>query len=546
MHPERKGTSSVAVVPSQDQFDAGRSAGGSPERTSTLRASTRPVLSLRSISKAYPGVQALSSVNLDIFASEVHAICGENGAGKSTLSKVVAGLVQPDSGEVYVDGERVEFDSPGAARRAGISAVPQELSLVPHLTVAENICLTALPQRRGVVDRRRLRTEAEAVLDSLGLEIDPFSLLGEHGPGIQQLVMIGRGFAQSARVVILDEPTAALTQPEVDHLFEVVEAARAAGTAFIYVSHRLPDLQRIADTITVLRDGRRILTEPLAALDHDRIVSAMVGRDVERLDRHTGHHASPSGDGAEPTPPRLSVSGLTLAGAFSDISFEVEAGEIVGIAGLMGAGRTEVARAIYGVDRPDSGTVAIDGAPVRIRNPRDAIRAGIAMVPEERKSQGLVLGMTVGENLTVAHLRQISRGGWLRRRALSEAAREAVERFRVTPRRSDVPVGTLSGGNQQKVVIARWFYSRFGVYLFDEPTRGVDINAKSEIYRILRELAETGAGMVVISSELPELLAICDRILVMREGRLAAEFAAEEATEESLLAAAMGQKGKAA
>jgi ABC-type sugar transport system ATPase subunit len=539
------------VVPSQDRFDqdrfdAGSSSDGSPERTSALRARTRPVVSLRSISKAYPGVQALSSVDLEIFPSEVHALCGENGAGKSTLSKVVAGLVQPDSGDVYVDGERVEFDSPGAARRAGISAVPQELSLVPHLTVAENICLTGLPHRRGVVDRRRLRTQAEAVLDSLGLHIDPFSLLGEHGPGIQQLVMIGRGFAQSARVVILDEPTAALTQPEADHLFDVVDAAKAAGTAFIYVSHRLPDLQRIADTITVLRDGTKILTEPLAALDHKRIVSAMVGRTVERLERHSGRPAAADREGPKPAAPRLSVSDLTRAGVFSDISFEVGAGEIVGVAGLMGAGRTEVARAIYGVDRAASGTVAVDGTPVRIRTPRDAIRAGIAMVPEERKSQGLVLGMTVGENLTVDHLRELSRGGWLRRRALGEAAREAVERFAVKPRRDDVAVGTLSGGNQQKVVIARWFYRDFGVYLFDEPTRGVDINAKSEIYKILRELADTGAGMAVISSELPELLAICDRILVMREGRLAAEFAAEEATEEGLLAAAMGQKGKVA
>jgi ABC-type sugar transport system ATPase subunit len=507
-----------------------------------------PVVALRSISKAYPGVQALSAVDIDIFPSEVHAICGENGAGKSTLSKVVAGLVRPDTGEIHVDGERVVLDSPGAARRFGISAVPQEISLVPYLTVAENICLSAIPSRHGIVNRKGLRAQAQTVLDSLGLTIDPFSLLAEHGPGVQQLVMIGRGFAQSARVVILDEPTAALTQPEVDHLFEVVETARAAGTAFIYISHRLPDLQRIADTITVLRDGMKILTEPMAALEHDKIVSAMVGRPIERLD---GHRVARRADaetsvGPAARPPRLSVQGLTRAGAFADVSFTVGAGEIVGIAGLMGAGRTEVARAIYGVDPVDGGTVAVDGATTRIRSPRDAIRAGIAMVPEERKSQGLVLGMTVGENLTIAHLRQMSRAGWLRRRKLGESAREAVRRFGVKPQQPDVAVGTLSGGNQQKVVIGRWFYSDFGVYLFDEPTRGVDINAKSEIYRILSQLTDSGAGMVVISSELPELLAICDRIIVMREGRLVGEFAAEKATEESLLATAMGQEGMVA
>ncbi|WP_214367683.1 sugar ABC transporter ATP-binding protein [Pseudonocardia sp. H11422] len=535
----------MAVVRRHDQLVDENIGDRPPEIAAAPRAAAGPVVSLRSISKSYPGVQALSSVDIDIFASEVHAICGENGAGKSTLSKVVAGLVRPDAGEIHVDGERTTFDSPGAARRHGISAVPQEISLVPYLTVAENICLTAIPSCNGMVSKKGLRAQAQAVLDSLGLDIDPFSLLAEHGPGVQQLVMIGRGFAQSARVVILDEPTAALTHPEVDHLFEVVEVARAAGTAFIYISHRLPDLQRIADTITVLRDGAKILTEPMVALGHDKIVSAMVGRPIERLDGHrAGQRAA-----AEPdigSPPRLAVEGLTRAGVFADVSFTVGAGEIVGIAGLMGAGRTEVARAIYGVDPVDAGTVAVDGVTTRIRSPRDAIRAGIAMVPEERKSQGLVLGMTVGENLTVAHLRQLSRAGWLRRRRLSESAREAVKRFAVKPQNPDVAVGTLSGGNQQKVVIGRWFFSEFGVYLFDEPTRGVDINAKSEIYRILGRLTESGAGMVVISSELPELLAICDRILVMREGRLVGDVVVEEATEESLLAAAMGQEGMVA
>jgi ABC-type sugar transport system ATPase subunit len=506
-------------------------------------AAAGAVVSLRSISKTYPGVRALSDVDIDIHPSEVHAICGENGAGKSTLSKVVAGLVHPDAGQVYVDGEPVSIDSPAAARRYGISAVPQEISLVDQMTVAENICLMDFPRRGGFVRKKELRARAQRVLESLGLDIDPFSQLSEHGPGIQQLVMIGRGFAQEARIMILDEPTAALTQPEVDHLFSVVEAAKAAGTAFIYVSHRLPDLDRIADTITVLRDGAKVLTAPMADLSHDALVSAMVGRQIERF---IGHRAERSVTPVSAGPPRLSVQGLTREGAFDNVSFDVRAGEIVGIAGLMGAGRTEVARAIFGVDRADAGSISVDGSTVRIRKPKDAMRAGIAMVPEERKSQALVLGMTVAENITVTHLRDLSAAGWLRHGKAAALAKEAIAKLGVKVAHPDVAVGTLSGGNQQKCVIGRWFHDDVGVYLFDEPTRGVDVNAKAEIYKVLHEVADTGAGMVVISSELPELLAICDRILVMREGRLVAEFVASEATEEGILAAAMAQEGSAA
>lgn len=497
------------------------------------------VVALRSISKSYPGVQALKAVDIDIEAGKVHAICGENGAGKSTLSKVVAGLVRPDSGTITVKGEQVALASPAVARRLGISAVPQELSLVRHLTVAENICVNAFPNRAGVVRRGRLRQEARAVLDSLGLDIDPMSRLGEHGPGVQQLVMIGRGFTHRADVIILDEPTAALSAPEVDHLFDVVEKATASGTAFIYVSHRLQELNRIADTITVMRDGEGILTCPMGEIDHDGIVKAMVGRSIERFASERGGQDTNS-NGAARTP-SLRVRGLTRLGAFQDISFDVGAGEIVGVAGLMGSGRTEVARAIFGVDTFDSGTVEVAGKTRRINSPRQAINAGIAMVPEERKSQGLVLGRSVEDNLTVAHLRGLSRVGWLRKSHARKSAMEAVTRLGVRPARTDVAVRALSGGNQQKVVIGRWFFRDFKVYLFDEPTRGVDVNAKFEIYRVLHDIAHAGAGMVVISSELLELLAICDRVLVMREGRLVGEFQTEGATEETLLAAAMGK-----
>lgn len=501
-----------------------------------------PVVALRGITKKYPGVQALTSVDLDIFPGTVHAISGENGAGKSTLSKVICGLVQPDAGEVYIDGKKVHLTSPQDARLLGVSAVPQELSLVPNMSVAENICVASFPARSGVVSRKALRAKAQPVLDSLGLTIDPFSELSEHSPGIQQLVMIGRSFVGKARIIILDEPTAALTEPEVAHLFEVVEKAKAAGTAFILVSHRLQDLSQIADTVTVLRDGVKIVTEPMSRMSHDDIVKAMVGRPIERFT-----HEIHDGGGIQfevksghlKMTPRLSVKNLSSLGKFEDISFELNPGEIVGMGGLLGAGRSEVARAIFGVDSYDSGTIEVNGVPQRLRNPRQAIRAGIVMVPEERKSQGLVLDMTIEENFTLSQPEVISKGGWLSRTESAQLARDLIGKLSVKAAGAGVPVGTLSGGNQQKVVIARCFLNDFPVYIFDEPTRGVDVNAKFQIYRLINGLAKGGAGVLVISSELSELLAIADRILVMRDGRLVDDIPAIGATEERILSSAM-------
>lgn len=508
------------------------------------------VISLRGISKTYPGVRALSSVDLDLFPGQVHAIVGENGAGKSTLMKIVTGFTTPDAGTVFVDGEPATIDSTRAAHdRYGISAVPQELSLVPHMSVAENICVTEIPARVGIVSRRALRKRSEAVLARLGLDIDPFSQLSDHGPGVQELVMIGRGLVQDARVLALDEPTAALTAPEIDHLFQVISAAQEEGVAFLYVSHRLQELSRIADTITVLRDGERIVTGRMADFGHDDIIRAMVGRQVEAFGKRSrltddGEASTSDVDGA---PPRLRVDGLTRRGAFEDVSFCIGRGEIVGLAGLMGAGRTEVARAIFGVDRLDAGRIEVDGRPVRIRSPHGGVKAGIAMVPEERKSQALVLGMSVAENLTVAHLDAVSSGGWLRRRRETIEANRQVERLDVRPPRSNVAVGSLSGGNQQKVVIGRWLVNPHRVYLFDEPTRGVDIGAKFAIYDILDEIRDTGAALLVISSELLELITVCDRILVMREGRLTDEFVVNESlTEERILRSAVAARGAAA
>lgn len=497
------------------------------------------VVALRGISKHYPGVQALSAVDFTLFPGTVHAISGENGAGKSTLSKVVAGLIQPDAGHIYIENQQVTLLSPSDARRLGVSAVPQELSLVPHLTVADNIGIASLPSKAGLISRRALRDQADKVLEALGLDIDPFSELGTHSPGVQQLVMIGRSFVHEAKVIILDEPTAALTEPEVNHLFAVVEEAKVSGTAFILVSHRFQDLSRLADAVTILRDGVHVVTAPMATLSHDDIVKAMVGRTTERFVHDI--QAEPEGTSASTRnpSPRLTVNHLTSAGKFEDVSFQVRGGEIVGMGGLLGAGRTEVARAIFGVDKFDSGTVEIDGVPLKAHGPGHAIRSGVIMVPEERKSQGLVLGMTIQENVTTSDSSTVSRFGWLQPRRERATSKNLIERLGVKAPHAGVLVSSLSGGNQQKVVIARCLLNKLPVYIFDEPTRGVDINAKFQIYRLINGLARDGAAILLISSELSELLAISDRVLVMREGHLVDDIPAEKATEESILASAM-------
>jgi rhamnose transport system ATP-binding protein len=506
----------------------------------TDRPDPGAILILEGITKTYPGVRALSNVDLSVMPGEVHAIVGQNGAGKSTLLKIVAGLTTPDSGTIYVNGVRATIGSPRVAHSYGISAVPQELSLVRHMTVAENICMMDIPARRGFLDWRELRARAEAVLASLGLDIDPFSMLGQYGPGIQELVMIGRAFSQESRVVVLDEPTAALTAPEIDHLFDVIRLSQSRGTAYLYVSHRLAELSRIGQRLTVLSDGQRVVTGPVTDFGHDEIVRAMLGgRDrgekpsIERraaVERNARRSVRVAAD--EEVPPRLRVTGLARRNAFHDVSFSLRPGEIVGMAGLIGSGRTEVARAIFGVDRLDEGTIELDGHPTRIRSVRQAVRAGLAMVPEERKQQALVLGMSVGENLTIRNLPALSYGGWLLRRREASEANKKVDQLGVRTRGVDAPVGSLSGGNQQKVVIGRWLFDKYRAYLFDEPTRGVDIGAKFAIYDLLFELRDSGAGMLVISSELTELLHICDRILVMNQGRLVKEVTVDEALME--------------
>jgi ABC-type sugar transport system ATPase subunit len=500
-------------------------------------SSATPVLSLRNVTKRYPGVVAVSSVDLDVRAGHVRALVGENGAGKSTLMKILAGAARPDEGEVRVDGEVVEFRRPSDARSRGVSMVPQELSLVPHLSVAENVFLGHFPHHMGMVNRVRMRRETGALFERLGIDVDPSATLGSYRPAIQQMVMIGRGIALDGRVFILDEPTAALTDPEIERLFAVLRDLRAGGAGIVYVSHRLKELGEIADDITVLRDGVVVADHPARGTSEGELVRAMVGRPVERFFDKGSRGA------VDVSRRALSVRGLTRRGVFEDVSFTVHRGEVVGLAGLMGAGRTEVARALYGIDRTTAGRIEVDGQPVRVRSPRDAMDGGIVLVPEERKSQGLVLDQSISDNIVAPHLRSLSRWGFFRERRLRGYARESAERMHVKAAGIGVPVRHLSGGNQQKVVLGRWLTTDPRVYLLDEPTRGIDVDVKSEIYRQIGRLADGGAGVVLISSELPELLAICDRILVMRAGRLVGEVSGEGATEHEILELAMGTEG---
>jgi ABC-type sugar transport system ATPase subunit len=493
------------------------------------------LLSLRGISKHYPGVKALSDISIDLVAGRGHALVGENGAGKSTVIKIIAGLVTADEGQISVRGKPAVIRTPAEAQRLKISLVPQEISLADDRSVAENIFIGNLPGKAFIVNQQKLLRDASSLLVRLGLpEVDPRLPLRGFSPAVKQMIMIARGLASQGEIFILDEPTATLTGPEIERLFQVLDELKKDGAAILYVSHRLPELERVADDITVLRDGRVVAEMPAKGTSEDDLVQAMVGRSVERFfDTHVDHKKRDR--------KLLDVRGLTRKGVFSDISFSLYAGEIVGIAGLVGAGRTEVAHALFGIDPYDTGIVEIDGRPVRIRSPRQAIKAGLALVPEERKTQGLVLNSSISKNIVLPHLGALGQMGFLRDRMLNSRSRAIMDAVQVKAPGPHTEVRTLSGGNQQKIVLGRWFVSSPKIYILDEPTRGVDVGAKSEIYQHIGGFAQKGAAALVISSELPELLGICDRILVMQAGRIVGEVAAAEATEQSLLELAIGE-----
>ena len=487
------------------------------------------MLSARGIAKAFPGVQALDGADLDVRAGEVHAVVGENGAGKSTLMKILTGVYAADAGQILIDGQPVHIAGPRQAIALGISMIHQELNLAPNLSVAENIFLGRAPIRAGFVQWRRLIADAEALVARLSIDLDVRASVEDLSVARQQMVEIAKALSLDARVIIMDEPTSALTERETDVLFELIGRLKAEGVAIVYISHRLEEIFRIADRVTVLRDGRLVGELPIAEATPQRLIAMMVGRELVTL--------FPK-EPVEIGPPVLEVRHLSRAGALDDISFVLRRGEIVGLAGLVGAGRTELARALFGADPIDAGEIRIDGRPVRIRSPRDAIRHGLAFVTEERKLYGLVLGMTVRENATLASLGELTRLGFVDFARERRIAQEYVRRLDIRTPGIEQEVVNLSGGNQQKVVIARWLATRPRVLILDEPTRGIDVGAKAEVHALMSRLAREGLAILMISSELPEILGMSDRILVVRQGRLSGEFARSEATQEKILACA--------
>jgi ribose transport system ATP-binding protein len=489
---------------------------------------------MRQISKAFPGVQALDEVEFDVQRGEVHVLVGENGAGKSTLMKILAGAYERDAGEILLDGRPVELASPRAALDSGISIIHQEQNLVPHMTAAENILLGREPVYDavlGLLRRREATREAQQALSALEVQIDPNATIRRLGVAERQMVEIARALSTDARIIVMDEPTAALAERETQQLFATIRRLRSEGVSIIYISHRLSEIFEVGDRVTVLRDGKRVGTLATDQATPQQIIRMMVGRELQEM--------YPK-EGVELGPELLRVEALTREPALHDISFSVRAGEILGIAGLMGSGRTELARAIFGADHVDAGDIEVEGQPVRIRHPRDAVRSGIAFLTEDRKSQGLAINLPLRVNVTLASLWRFVRGLFISRRAEEQATERYVGELRIQTPSLEQRMTYLSGGNQQKAVIAKWLCTRAKVFLFDEPTRGIDVGAKVDVFQLIENLARRGAAIVMISSELPELLAMSDRIAVLCEGRLAAVLPAADATQEQILAYATG------
>jgi ABC-type sugar transport system ATPase subunit len=492
---------------------------------------------MEGISKSFPGVQALRDVRFEVCAGEVHALVGENGAGKSTLIRILGGVHQRDAGTIVLRGRPVEIPSPLAARQLGISIIHQELQQISALSVAENLFLGREPRRRGgLIDWPAMHRRAEALLRELGMPIDPRRRLGTLTVAEQQLVEIAKALSVEADLVIMDEPTAALTVEETERLFRFIRELRRRGVGIVYITHRLDELFSIADRVTVLRDGQYVATRPVAGLTMDELIRLMVGR---QLTEKFPKESVPAG------PPVLEARGLTARGRFADVSFTVRRGEILGIAGLIGSGKEAVARAIFGAIPLDAGEILVEGRPVAVPSPAAAIAHGIGLVTEDRKRLGLVLSRSVAENITLPILPALSTAGVVRRREEAARVAQAVRELDMAVAHPRQIARTLSGGTQQKVVVAKWLQTEAKVLLLVEPTRGIDVGAKVEMYRLMVDLARRGVGLVMISSELPEILGMSDRILVMREGRVAAEFPRGAATQEAILAAAAGRAAHA-
>lgn len=494
-----------------------------------------PVLEMRGITKRFHGVPALQNVNLTIYPGEVHALMGENGAGKSTLMKILAGAYIADEGEIAINGQPVKITNPGTARQAGINLIYQELNVAPNLTVAENMFMGSELRRGQLLDREGMRREAEQVLNSLGASFAPEDVVSSLSIAEQQQVEIARALKDNSRILVMDEPTAALSDRETERLFEVIHKLRSDGIAIIYISHRMEEVYALANRVSVLRDGQYIGSLNRDEISPERLVQMMVGRPMQGFYEHQRQ--------TNPGPVVLEVRHLGDGRKVQPTNLTLRAGEIVGLAGLVGAGRTELSRLIFGADPKTSGEVFLNGKKLEIHSPADAIAAGIGYVPEDRKDQGLFLEMTSGKNIILNMLKQDSKAGVINWASVGKIARDAVEDLNIRLANLEIRAMDLSGGNQQKLLLARWLAIKPRVLLLDEPTRGVDIGAKSEIYRIISDLASQGVAVLMVSSELPEVVGLSDRVLVMREGRLVGELngsTGSEITQENIMAFATG------
>ncbi len=493
----------------------------------------QPILQVKGVSKAFPGVQALSDVDFEVYPGEVVALLGENGAGKSTLMKILAGAYQKDSGQIYLNDQEIELTSPHHAQTMGISIIYQEFNLVPTQTVAANIFTGREPLYGGagrilkMVNKQEMERAAQEMLDIVGAHVKPTDMIRSLPVAERQLVEIAKALSFDSRVIIMDEPTSALGDEETQNLFKIVRSLKDQGRAVIFITHRLKEVFEIADRIVVLRDGRLVGSVPAQDTSIDGLISMMVGRSLDQMYQK---------ETAEIGDVVMRVQGLTRYGAVEDVSFELRRGEILGFAGLVGAGRTETARLLFGADALDGGEIWIDGQKVSIHSPEDAIRAGISFVPEDRGSQGLVLLLSVFKNEVLPTMSHFTRFGLLDGATLQQRAQEYVSRLNVRTPSLEQKVMFLSGGNQQKVVLAKWLMSNPKVLILDEPTRGIDVGAKSEIYALMSQLARNGIGIIMISSELPEILAMSDRVLVMCEGRVTGIIDRQEATQEAIMA----------
>ncbi len=493
----------------------------------TTMIASAPLLEMRGIVKSFPGVQALRGVNVSLKAGEVLALLGENGAGKSTLMKVLGGAFRADAGAIEIAGVAKHFNSPQDSRQAGVAVIYQEFNLVPGLTACENIFLGQEPTRAGFVAQSQERQQAAELFRRLGVEVDLDTPCRRLTTAQQQLVEIAKALAFQARIIVMDEPSAALTSHEVSRLFAIIEELKRRGIGVVYISHRLDEIFTVADRVTVLRDGLNVGERPIAQVTRQELIELMVGRE---LSDEFPKRATTIG------PPRLEVTGLRRGRAVRDVSLSVRRGEIVALTGLVGAGRTETVRLIFGADPRDAGEIRLDGRLLAIRSPRDAIAAGIGLLTEDRKLQGLVLGHSVRENFGLPNLNWLTRAGFVQLRRERDKFSRYVETLRIKASSSEQRAGTLSGGNQQKVVLAKWLARNCDLLIFDEPTRGIDVGAKYEIYLLMNELAAQGKAILMISSELPEVLGMADRILVLHEGRVTGEIAdARTATQEQIM-----------